>query len=190
MGNLPAGYEDVKTKISGKEADYSVREIEREIAKKWKRDFADPLGNTKSTNKQTNVAFNVEDRRGGNPRSAPKTKWSGAKKFKGKCRKCGQQGHKANDCRSTKKVCFECGKEGHFARDCTSKNKSEMGMFVGMLWCQTVADSKAIMSEETGRSQLGKFLMDSGASRHVVGTKEGLVNLTNCKDQVLIGDRN
>lgn len=190
LGNLPAGYEDVKTKICGKEADYSVRQIEREIAKKWKRDFflATPEGSIKSTSKQTNVAFNVEDRRGGNPRALPKTKWSGAKKFKGKCRKCGQQGHKANDCRSTKKVCFECGKEGHFARDCTSKSKSETGMFVGMLWCQTIADSKTTKSEEAAGSQFGKYLMDSGASCHVVGTKEGLVNIHNCKDQVLIGD--
>jgi hypothetical protein len=184
LGNLPAGYEDVKTKISGKEAEHTVRDIEREIAKKWKRDFADQVS-AKTTSKQANVAFNVEARHG---RGSTKTKWSGVKKFKGKCRKCGQQGHKATDCRSTKKVCFECGKEGHFARECPSKNKGEMGMFVGMHWCQTVADSKASKSNEATGSPFGKYLMDSGASCHVVGTEEGLVDLKNCKDQVLIGD--
>ena len=59
LGNLPSGYEDVKTKISGKEAEYSVRDIEREIAKKWKRDYGTDGANS-SSQKLSNVAFNIE----------------------------------------------------------------------------------------------------------------------------------
>ncbi len=66
LGNLPAGYEDVKTNISGKESEHTVREVERERSNKWKRDFAknqtevgDSKGNT------NNVAFNIKDRQRG-----------------------------------------------------------------------------------------------------------------------------
>ena len=64
--------------------------------------------------------------------------------FKGKCNKCGRQGHRARDCRSTgnsnnsgekdierpKVKCYSCGGFGHIARDCPKKEES--GMFVGM----------------------------------------------------------
>ena len=60
--------------------------------------------------------------------------------FKGFCRNCGKQGHKAADCRSKKKPapkdkengkkrdlgkvkCYNCGKMGHFARDCSKPKK-------------------------------------------------------------------
>ena len=64
LGNLPNGYEDVKTQISGKESEFSVRDIEREIAKKWNRDFA-----TTQLSGAGNMAFNIEDHQG-NPRAA------------------------------------------------------------------------------------------------------------------------
>ena len=54
----------------------------------------------------------------------------GWKAFKGKCNKCGKQGHKARDCNTghgeTKNTnsnktfsgkCFKCGDSGHMARD-------------------------------------------------------------------------
>ena len=73
-------------------------------------------------------------------------------KFKGICRNCGKQGHKANDCRSKKATlngdksktnnkdlkCFNCGKfAGHIAKDCPEPKKernakTETGMFVGV----------------------------------------------------------
>eukprot|EP00980_Cylindrotheca_fusiformis_P008822 scaffold1883_cov79-Cylindrotheca_fusiformis.AAC.1 len=72
LGNLPEGYEDVKTKLHGKEASYSVRQIEREIVNKWKRDFQkdEKVGKDKAKN----IAMPVSERPGG------------YKKFKGKCR--------------------------------------------------------------------------------------------------------
>ncbi len=62
------------------------------------------------------------------------------KAFKGRCRKCGEQGHKATDCKSDKKgVCFKCGEDGHYARDCPKKGSPEGSggtrMFVGIAEC-------------------------------------------------------
>ncbi|KAK2368533.1 cleavage and polyadenylation specificity factor subunit [Trifolium repens] len=34
------------------------------------------------------------------------------------CRRCGQEGHYANDCKSPGTVCYNCQRPGHFARDC------------------------------------------------------------------------
>lgn len=192
LGNLPSGYEDVKTKISGNEANHTVREIEKEITKKWRRDFA-PNEAKADSNKNNNVAFNVEGKQQGFGKGG-KTKWFGSKKFKGKCRKCGQQGHKATECQSKKKVCFECGKEGHFARECPSKGKvgqGQTGMFVGVVWCQetkTKVVNSINMLNQDGTEVYGRYLMDSGASCHVVQSEEGLEDIKECKDQVLIGD--
>jgi hypothetical protein len=65
----------------------------------------------------------------------------GWRAFKGKCNKCGKQGHKARDCNShrnnekresgkTKIKCFNCKGFGHIAQECP--RKVEKGMFVGM----------------------------------------------------------
>ncbi len=71
-------------------------------------------------------------------------------------------------------------------------------MFVGMLWCEAienkgVSKSGAVhggvyMAESKDTSDFGRYLMDSGASCHVVGNKNGLMNLRKCNKQVLIGD--
>ena len=117
LGYLPEGYEDVRTKVSGSEDKFKVSEVEDEIRNKWKRDFK--AKDDKSGNEH---ALNVEEK--------------GKRRFKGKCRKCGKQGHKAVNCKSDKKgVCFECGEDGHFARDCPNKDKDKtgkLGMFVGI----------------------------------------------------------
>jgi hypothetical protein len=192
LGNLPEGYEDVVTKISGNEDKTEVGEIEETISSKWSRDFKKEDENEAPT-KGKNVALAMERKPGG---FKPK-QWTNHKKFKGKCRKCGKQGHKADDCRSNNKVCFECGKEGHFARECPDKKSKDTdtkdtGMFVGMLWCQTATfspqDSVDTTYMEQKKGYFMNYLMDSGASCHVVPSEDGLVNLRDCDDAVLIGD--
>ena len=161
LGGLPDGYEDVKTKVSGKEDDYTVRELEDEIRNKWKRDH-------KSNDETNEYALSIEH------------KGKGKRRFKGKCRKCGKQGHKAVDCKSNKQgVCFECGEDGHFARNCPKKNASKLGMFVGV--------TMSVNEKESGTSN--KYLMDSGASCHVVADESSLTDLKEINDSIVIGDK-
>ena len=92
LGNLPDGYEDVQTKLSGEEGRLSVTDIEKEIADKWKRAYKD----SSSSMKKDNLAMTIE-------KTTKYSKNKFGKKFKGHCRKCGRQGDKASECRSDKK---------------------------------------------------------------------------------------
>jgi hypothetical protein len=94
------------------------------------------------------------------PKKHPTTK----KRFKGDCRKCGKQGHKAADCPSgggDKKsaggggnknkavTCYECGDKGHYARECPKKKKNKHGLFCGMI-CQEALDGSKVEEDNTG----------------------------------------
>ena len=177
LGSLPPGYEDVRTKISGNETSFSVADIEREIRDKWKREYF----KSEESKKEKNVAMNVEKQ--GSVQVAPVKKHY-KKPFKGRCRKCGNQGHKAGDCKSDKKgVCFHCGEDGHFARNCPKKGSqgasSGTGMFVGMAECVPITKQE---------SNVKDFLMDSGASCHVVGSGDMLIDPETSKETIKVGD--
>eukprot|EP00980_Cylindrotheca_fusiformis_P002408 scaffold569_cov127-Cylindrotheca_fusiformis.AAC.1 len=58
-------------------------------------------------------------------------------------------------------------------------------MFVGMLMCQAVTQAK--VNEQT--DEVESFLMDSGASCHVVADDRCLVNIKKSDDKVVIGDK-
>ena len=164
---LPDGYEDVKTKVSGSEDKFTVSKIEDEIRNKWKRDFKPD--DDKTSNEH---ALAVDEKK------------KGKRRFKGKCRKCGKQGHNAVDCKSDMKgVCFECGEDGHFARDCPNKDKSstgKLGMLVGIT--MSVHDKDKTEGSE-------RYLMDSGASCHVVSDVKLLTNVETADDAIIIGDK-
>jgi len=175
LGSLPPGYEDVRTKISGNETSFSVADIEREIRDKWKREYF----KADDGKKDKNVAMNVE-RQGQGPQGKKHYK----KPFKGRCRKCGKQGHKASECKSDKKgVCFQCGEDGHFARNCPKKGgqgaNSGTGMFVGMTECVLTAPRDSNVQE---------FLMDSGASCHVIGSGDMLIDPETSRETIKVGD--
>ena len=150
--------------MSGQEDTTTVAAIEDEIRNKWKRDFK-PKDETSNE-----FALSVDQKK------------KGKRKFKGKCRKCGKLGHKAADCKSDfKGVCFECGEDGHFAKDCPKKgDKEKMGMFVGIT--MTVTETQ----KETSAT---KYLMDSGASCHVVSDEKLLTNVETINDAIIIGDK-
>jgi hypothetical protein len=186
LGNLPEGYEDVKTKIHGNEDNYSVRQIEKEIVNKWTRDFH------KDESEKKGIAMTVTTKGNGN--------W---KKFKGTCRKCGKIGHKALDCRSeggnnnkSKGVkCYGCGQEGHYKRDCPKKDEKtpdeiQTGMFVGMLWCHSIdKEGPEDDEDESGDEEVERFLTDSGATVHVVDNNRCMVNLKNIDERLTVGDK-
>jgi transposase InsO family protein len=182
LGNLPEGYEDVETKCGGQEASMSVEDIEKEISNKWRRSYKQQAD--KKAGDSKNLAMTVEGNQKGGQGGGKRF----TKKFKGRCRNCGKQGHKKSECRSDKKgVCFNCGEDGHFARDCPKPKKdgdkrpSEgTGMFIGM------AHHVFKTSSTTGKE--GMYLLDSGADVHVVSCGDGLIDPLICDQRVTIGD--
>ena len=125
VGKLPVEYSEVITVIQNNKSN-TLNDVKALIRKFYQRKFSDKTSDE--------AAMFI----GG--------------KFKGLCRNCGKQGHKAADCRSkantagTKKKegktvgikCFNCNKfAGHYARDCPEQTKgtqnagAESGMFVG-----------------------------------------------------------
>ena len=120
MGSLPKEYESIKTKYDGVVEDTPMSDLQRDIVNYWKRNGKKSSSNNSDKN-QLAMATS---------------------KFKGKCHKCGKQGHRAKDCRSkpsegktdksekvvnqvvgdkkdkSKIKCFNCGEMGHYANKC------------------------------------------------------------------------
>jgi hypothetical protein len=181
LGNLPEGYEDVETKCGGNEASMTVEDIEREISNKWKRSHKKQAD--KKAENSKNMAMTAEgDKKGGGRKFT--------KKFKGRCRKCGKQGHKKSECRSDKKgVCFNCGEDGHFAKDCPKPKKNDedkkssegTGMFVGMAHHVSKKSDGEDLADDM-------YLLDSGANVHVVRSGGNLVDPATNRQTVKIGN--
>jgi hypothetical protein len=199
LANLPEEYSDVITKLSGKINKTTIEDLEKEIRNKWKRCFKpkndeDNEEKEKEKKENKNLALNVEKGKGGFK-----------KKFKGKCRNCGKQGHKAAECKSDKKrVCFTCGKEGHFSRECPDKSNGkdsksdnkDLNPFVGMCYevgkgggeefCGVVHQVGAVDVMKVEDKE--KFLLDSGATCHVVVDETILRDVVSTKEYLVVGD--
>jgi Zinc knuckle len=144
VGKLPAEYSEVITVIQNNKSN-TLNDVKALICKFYQREF-----NNKTSDE---AAMFVSG------------------KFKGLCRNCGKQGHKAADCRSkantagTKKKegkqigikCFNCNKfVGHYARDCperTNKTQNvgaESGMFVGCAFSKDNSNEEKYRQEYIG----------------------------------------
>ena len=56
-------------------------------------------------------------------------------------------------------------------------------MFVGMAWCQSVQNpTQTGLEDET-------FLMDSGATSHIVSNERALTELEECDEKIIVGDK-
>ena len=134
IANLPSEYSEVITVVEGMDK-ITLSEVKAKIRAFYKRKFK----SEKAPTKEKELALF-------------------AGQFKGNCRSCGKQGHKAAECRSkpTKNEkdrdgsnknrdgvgknikCYNCNKfAGHLSKDCPEKRKDkgkapEHGMFVGM----------------------------------------------------------
>ena len=136
-------YESVITSLNGKigTKGFDNKDFIAEIIGHYEM-FVEPFKNRQNRENQDQR----ENKERGKHLALNTTSGKGAwRTFKGKCNKCGRQGHRARDCRSTgnsnnsgekdierpKVKCYSCGGFGHIlARDFPKKEES--GMFVGM----------------------------------------------------------
>jgi hypothetical protein len=127
-------------------ANLKLKDMKKLISAHWKLFIKD--------NEKSDEVFYGEDKKS----KTGKKSWT-SKKFKGDCRKCGEQGHEAVDCRvksgwnentsttggannpkNAGASCCACQAKGHCARDCPNKKKEEFGLFCGII-CQEICDS-------------------------------------------------
>jgi hypothetical protein len=127
-------------------ANLKLKDMKKSISAHWKFFIKD--------DEKSDEVFCGED---GKSKTGKKS-WT-SKKFKGDCRKCGKQGHKAVDChvksgnenssttggannpKNAGVTCHACQAKGHHARDCPNKKTEEFGLFCGMI-CQEICDSE------------------------------------------------
>ena len=191
LRKLPSEYSDVVTAVEGMSS-MTLRDIKTKIRAFHKRKIV------------------------GNKSAGELAMYAGGK-FKGDCRNCGKQGHKASECRSKSNVagdkghkdkktgikCFNCNKfAGHYAKDCpekkktkTSDEKKETGMFVGMCVQENElprgeSDITGVDKEILCAVSVGeeKWLADTGASSHITMSDRGMTNTENVSIRVIVGD--
>ena len=155
IATAPRMYDTVTTLLSGTDLkDPEILKIAREQYRNyWKRHFENRQKIQVGRYRNVNTAYHISNseekvasaenknnryvaggRKSTGTGQRPKAKpW---KKFKGHCRTCGTQGHKAQNCPSTRnqgattnsketRSCYNCGLTGHLSKDCTSPRKQK-----------------------------------------------------------------
>ena len=173
LATAPNSYDSVTTLILGKDlSDATTLKFARDQYRSyWKRHFelqqskrnTRGYGNTATAycveTKEKSEVNAITSGQGGRTirNKAPGKPW---KKFKGFCKICGIQGHKAVNCTKDKgnqekrgqketRKCYNCNKVGHLARDCTKKPNDTA--FVGCILTNKapeIDDTKIINSNE------------------------------------------
>jgi hypothetical protein len=118
-----------------------LNDLRKDMHDKWCRLVKTKNLKPESSQGESGEALNVNDK-------TKKKAWSGSKRFKGDCCKCGKQGHKAANCWTgtggsneqnrnktasghQSRKCYRCNKIGHIAANCPDKNK-ETGLVTFM----------------------------------------------------------
>jgi hypothetical protein len=138
-----------------------------------------------------------------------------AKQFKGKCQLCGRVGHKRADCweseaNKSKKVngnksgerkmrnpnieCFNCHEKGHISVYCPKKNKKEQGMLAKDKESEPDKSdteySFTAMTSQEENIKTNYWLGDSGASKHMRNSLEGMTDIRKEETVIYIGNGN
>jgi Zinc knuckle len=149
----------------------ALSSAQSELRKYWKRNLERKIGTSggkphgKSDRNECAYTFSGGKQRGNQGRNismgeSPNQHFNGHfkgkrgtgnkgwRKFKGYCRYCGMQGHRANDCtakkqrknstsgnegKNRKNKCFLCGKIGHFSKNCPESRHNNMARPTGLL---------------------------------------------------------
>ncbi len=81
--------------------------------------------------------------------------------FKGKCHKCGEQGHKVSDCpengdggSTIKGACHSCGKQGHKEKDCWEKEENASKRPTGWVSCKKKNEADGSNKNEVGATNI------------------------------------
>lgn len=105
-------------------------------------------------------------------------------KFDRKCFKCGNMGHVSAECRSSKDIrkCFICNRIGHLKSQCTKRRQSD----------KVINNNNGAFSvtfENDMNHRQSKWIIDSGASEHMVSERDLFTSLTEVTDRsVVVGD--
>ena len=132
------------------------------------------------------------------------------KQFKGRCRTCGEFGHKAVDCKKIDKKkfngeCFYCHKKGHKASECFKKKKdeknnkndnanvaSETAEVVLMAQEKELVlfpeDEMVLQASDVIENHKNIWIIDSRATSHMTNSKEGFIDTKEINVDVKIGN--
>ncbi|GAB4815364.1 hypothetical protein N2152v2_002410 [Parachlorella kessleri] len=106
--------------------------------------------------------------------------------FPGHGRNNGSPGKQGRETRT----CFYCGKKGHISRDCRKKKSDEAGSKSSQQRPQFSALALAACSSAAGHStndsQQVRWVLDTGASRHITGNRSIMSNLRPVEEPVTI----
>ncbi|MCO5594455.1 hypothetical protein L7F22_048485 [Adiantum nelumboides] len=94
------------------------------------------------------------------------------------------------------KTCFECGKSRHFRKDCPDKTEAkedsdkiavvaQSGAFVHL---EVVEEGSSSQELACASGPICEWIVDSGASRHMTPSKDGLQHLRSMQGKIFIGD--
>jgi Zinc knuckle len=156
LATAPNSYDSITTLVLGKDlTDPNILKFTREQYRSyWKRHFESQNTRRNRGYSNTAAAYAVETKHksevnfvaGGQRNKINRPVGKPWKKFKGFCKNCSIQGHKAVNCHTAKKKnstgqerkvqvetrkCFSCNKTGHLARDCPTKKADTA--FVGCI---------------------------------------------------------
>ena len=158
LSKLPKGYSEVVTSEMKTLQVSSLRSVEKEILKFYRRKFKDK--------KEVEVL------------SIERTKKI-RKRYKGLCKCCGFQGHKREDCYHKEKKCNVCNKIGHLAKVCKGEKSN--------IEAEEADETVEFIGVTRLQEKVTEWLGDTGATVHVTDEKSDLQNAKSCDHIVKVG---